>query len=261
MADGGRTRGSPEQVGNDGRRRALTQIRSGRHLPGVRDDGRLTLRSVGSEVHVVVTSPEAAFSGLGYGPRVEHLLEPLHRGFLFVNRWCTVPAIKAGLGPLLATPLTGSMMILRTTGRRSGQTREAPLGYAIRDGAVWCVAGFGRSTHWYQNVVADPHVEVVLPGAAFSGEAEEVTDQATWVTGFRLVIDSLGIVGRMTVPGAHEASDAELIGRWGSIPVVRIRPTGIGHGPSDPGGSAWLPVLVAEIALVAGAVHWLRHHR
>jgi deazaflavin-dependent oxidoreductase (nitroreductase family) len=209
----------------------------------------------------VVGSAEAPYDELGYGPRVERLLEPLHRGFLVVNRWCTVPAIKAGLGPLFATPLTGSMMVLRTTGRRSGRVRDAPLGYAIRDGAVWCVAGFGRSTHWFQNIVAEPRVQVLLPTAAFSGLAEEVTDEATWLAGFRLVVGSLGIIGRMTVPGALQASDAELVERWRAIPIVRIRPTGIGSGPSDPGGFAWLPVLAAEVVLIAGAVHWIRHHR
>lgn len=201
------------------------------------------------------------FGELGYDPRLQQLLRPLHRGFLAVNRWCTVPAIKAGLGPLFATPLTGSMMVLRTTGRRSGRTRDAPLGYAIHDGAVWCVAGFGRSTHWFRSIESDPRVEVILPGGAFSGIAEEVTDREAWLAGFRLVIGSLGIIGRMTVPGALEASDALVFERWHTLPVVRIRATGVGGGPSDPGGLAWLPVLAVEAVAVAGVVHWLRHHR
>lgn len=198
---------------------------------------------------------------LGYGPVVERLLQPLRRGFLTLNRWCTGPAIKAGLGPLFATPLTGSMMVLRTTGRHSGRIREAPLGYAIHDGAVWCVAGFGRSAHWFRNIETDPRVEVILPGGAFSGRAEEVTDPEAWLAGFRLVIGSLGIIGRLTVPGALTAADGELLARWRALPVVRIRPTGVGNGPSDPGGLAWLPLLATEILAVAGVVHWVRHHR
>lgn len=201
------------------------------------------------------------FGELGYGPVVERLLGPLGRGFLILNRWFTGPAIRAGLGPLLATPWTGSMMVLRTTGRRSGRIREAPLGYAIRDGAVWCVAGFGRSAHWFRNIETDPRVEVILPGRAFSGIADEVTDPETWLAGFRLVIGSLGIIGRLTVPGALTATDAELLERWRALPVVRIRPTGVGNGPSDPGGLAWLAMLAMEIVALAGVVHWVRHHR
>ena len=198
------------------------------------------------------------FGVLGYGPRFEPFLAPLHRGFLAVNRWCTVPAIKAGLGPFFATPLTGSMMVLRTTGRQSGRVRDAPLGYAIGDGAVWCVAGFGRSTHWFRNIEADPRVEVILPGRAFHGIAEEVTDRDAWLAGFRLVVGSLGIIGRLTVPDALSASDASVYDRWHALPVVRIRPTGIGRGPSDPGGLAWLPLLGIEALAVIGLVRWLR---
>jgi hypothetical protein len=46
------------------------------------------------------------------------------------------------------------------------------------------------------------------------------------------------------------------------LPLVRIRPTGIGSGPADPGGLMWIPVqvvttvvslwLVAKVARAAG---------
>jgi deazaflavin-dependent oxidoreductase (nitroreductase family) len=204
-----------------------------------------------------VGSATTGFGELGYGSRFEPLLAPLHRGFLAVNR-CTVPAIKAGLGPLFATPLTGSMMVLRTTGRQSRRVRDVPLGYAIGDGAVWCVAGFGRSTHWFRNIEADPRVEVILPGGAFYGIAEEITDRDAWLAGFRLVIGNIGIIGRLMVPDARSASDASIFDRWHALPVVRIRPTGIGRGPSDPGGLAWLPLLGIETLAVIGLVRWLR---
>lgn len=201
------------------------------------------------------------FGELGYGRTLERFLKPLHRGFLAVNRWCTAPAIRAGLGPLFSNPLTGSMMVLRTTGRQSGRVRDAPLGYAIQDGAVWCIAGFGRSSHWFRNIEADPRVEVILPTATFSGIAEEVTEPEAWLAGFRLVVRSLGIIGRTVVPGALEASDADLVERWQALPVVRIRPTGIGSGPSDPGGLAWLPLIVTEVLALGTVVRWLRHRR
>lgn len=210
---------------------------------------------------MVGSGGSGAYGELGYVPRLERFLQPLQRGFLVVNRWCTVPAIRAGLGPLFATPLTGSILVLRTTGRRSGRIRDAPLGYAIRDGAVWCVAGFGRSTHWFRNIEADPRVEVILPTAAFSGTAEEVTDREVWLAGFRLVVGSLGVIGRLTVSGALEASDAELLERWHALPVVRIRPTGIGGGPSDPGGLAWLPLFAAEFVALVAVVRGLRKGR
>src|SRR3972149_2528785 len=79
----------------------------------------------------------------------------------------------AGLGPLMSPPLTGSLRILRTRGRKTGLLRETPLGYAILDGSVWCCAGFGAQTHWYRNILADAGVEGVLAnGSAFAGTAE-----------------------------------------------------------------------------------------
>jgi hypothetical protein len=83
---------------------------------------------------------------LPYGPILSRGLRPLQRAFGAVNRWAVAPALRAGLGPLFSTPLTGSMMLLRTTGRRSGLPREAPLGYVIREGCIYCCAGFGRPT-------------------------------------------------------------------------------------------------------------------
>src|SRR3972149_4399463 len=97
-----------------------------------------------------------------------------------------LPLLRPGLGPLMSTPLTGSLMILRTRGRKTGLLRETPLGYAILDGSVWCCAGFGARTHWYRNILADAGVEVVLAnGSAFAGPAEVVTEPAAVARGFR----------------------------------------------------------------------------
>jgi len=79
-------------------------------------------------------------------------------------------------GRSFSNPLTGYLMILRTRGRKSGQMRDAPLGYAIVGDHVYCIGRLRGKTHWLANVLADPKVEVILPGRAFSGIAGEVTD-------------------------------------------------------------------------------------
>ena len=116
--------------------------------------------------------------GLAYPEWAMKYLPALHDGFLLMNKYIGVPALKMGLGRYMSNPLTGYLMILRTRGRKSGEMRDAPLGYTIVGECVYCVAGFGRPTHWFQNVLADPRVEVILPGRSFSGIAEEVTDAA-----------------------------------------------------------------------------------
>ena len=163
-----------------------------------------------------------------------------------------------GWGLLFSTPVGGYLMLLRTTGRTSGRVREAPLGYAIIDGAVYCVAGFGRRTHWFRNIEADPRVEVVLPGRAFAGLAEEVTDPAEYLPKMRHVLVTLGVVGRETMGcDPRSASDEELRERTRGLPLVRIRATGIAAGPTDPGGLAWIPVQVAALWLSWRALRWI----
>lgn len=186
---------------------------------------------------------------LPYGPRLGRSLPSLHRGFGVANRWFVAPMLRAGLGRLFSTPVTGSMLLLRTTGRRSGLRREAPLGYLIVDGAIYCCAGFGTSTGWYRNLLADPRVEVVLPsGLAIQGRAEPVTDEDEWARVWPDYIRSLGVVGRLTLgdPASITPTRADAIRE--RVPLVRIRPTGLATGPDDPGGLGWIVIQAAATA-------------
>jgi len=186
---------------------------------------------------------------LPYGPVMSHALAPLDAGFKVMNRWFVGPALRAGLGAAFSTPLTGSMMLLRTTGRTSGLVREAPLGYVIREGAIFCCAGFGERTHWYRNLEADPSVEVVLPsGIAIAGLAERVMDPDEWSRIFPAYATALGIIGRATIGDLRRASPDRLDALREELPLVRIRPTGLASGPADPGGWLWV--------VVQGAMAW-----
>ena len=192
-----------------------------------------------------------------YGPRMTRLLPVMHRGFGIVNRRFAAPALRAGFGPLFATPGGGSILLLRTRGRKSGLVREAPLGYVLHDGTIYVCAGFGRGTAWLANVAAEPEVEVVLPGARLAGTASEVRDREEYDTVLPELIRALGLVGRATVPGAL-APDAGGTEPWfGTLPLVRIRASSVLGGPWDPGGRGWIAVAALELAilgLVAAAV-------
>ena len=207
----------------------------------------------------LIAPPE---SPLPYGPVMTGLLPRIQHGFRFVNRYAAVPLIRAGLGPLLNTPLTGSLMVLRTRGRTSGLWREAPLGYLVLDGHVYCCAGFGQRTQWLKNIKADPHVEVLLPTLAVAGVAEDVTDPVEWNRGMRALLASLGIISRAVIGDVRRASDDELQAMAGGLPLVRIRVTGLGVGPFDPGGRGWLLPVAISLACLGGRVrHRLRRSR
>jgi deazaflavin-dependent oxidoreductase (nitroreductase family) len=199
---------------------------------------------------------------LPYGPRLTRLLPRVQRAFLAVNRYAAVPLLRAGLGPLLATPLTGSIMVLRTHGRRSGRWRDAPLGYVIMDGNVYCCAGFGRATQWLRNIEADARVELLLPAGALAGIAEEVTDPIEWSPAMRALLASMGMLGRATVGDVDAMSDEALRASAGALPLIRVRVSGLGSGPFDPGGLGWVvPNLVVAAWLARWAIRRLGRHR
>jgi deazaflavin-dependent oxidoreductase (nitroreductase family) len=183
----------------------------------------------------------------GYPEWVQRYLPALHDGFNAMNKYVSVPALKAGLGRYMSTPLMGYLMILRTRGRRSGEMRDAPLGYCVIGDAVYCIAGFGRRTHWFQNVQADPRVEVILPSRAFSGLADEVTDPAERRRILPILLKSMGLVAAsMGMGNPWRMTPDEVEAKCEGLPLVRVRATGIAAGPEDPGGWHWVVPIAAS---------------
>ena len=208
----------------------------------------------------MIVDPPAApppATPLPYGALMTRLLPEIQRGFNLANRYVALPMRRAGLGRFFSTPLTGSQMVLRTRGRTSGLWREAPLGYFVLDGSIYCCAGFWQRTQLLKNLKADPHVEVLLPSIAVSGIAEEVIDPVEWVRGMRALLGSLGLISRAMLGDVRRASDEGVLAMAGGIPLVRIRVTGLGVGPFDPGGQGWIiPAAISGLWLAA----WVRRH-
>jgi deazaflavin-dependent oxidoreductase (nitroreductase family) len=147
-------------------------------------------------------------------------------------------------------PLAGYAMLLRTRGRRSGASRFAPLNYAIVDGAVYCLAGFGRRTHWFRNLCAEPRVAVRLPLRWIEGVAEEVTDPDERLRAVRAVLHAAGWAGFLVGANPWSAPDDVLRAKTAGLPVVRVRRVdgdSIVPGPADPGGWLWVPIVGAQL--------------
>ena len=65
-------------------------------------------------------------------------------------------------------------LILTTTGRRSGESRDSPLIYGVRGEDYVIVASKGGAPDhpaWFKNLDADPNVEVQVRGERFSAVA------------------------------------------------------------------------------------------
>ena len=77
-----------------------------------------------------------------------------------------------GLGALIGRII----LLLTTTGRRSGLKRVTPLQYEEIEGKYYLGAARGLNADWVRNIQANPHVEVRVKTCHFSGIAEVVTD-------------------------------------------------------------------------------------
>ena len=70
------------------------------------------------------------------------------------------------------------LLLLTTTGRRTGQPRTSPVMY-VRDGDRLLViasnAGAAQDPQWYRNLLADDRVTVELPGDEFAARATPLT--------------------------------------------------------------------------------------
>lgn len=79
-----------------------------------------------------------------------------------------------GLGPLLGR----IVLLLTTTGRRSGKKRVTPLQYEEIDGSYYLGAARGLKADWVHNIQANPQVEIRVGAKYFHACAEVVTDPA-----------------------------------------------------------------------------------
>ena len=78
--------------------------------------------------------------------------------------------IARGLGPRQL------VLVLTTTGRKSGLPRPTPLQFEEIDGAYYVGSARGERADWYRNVLADPCVQVQARGRNFPAFAETVDD-------------------------------------------------------------------------------------
>lgn len=171
--------------------------------------------------------------------------------FAYLNRYLMVPLFRLGLGPWLGTPFGGYSMALKVIGRKTGKVRYAPVNYAIANGKVYCLAGFGQTSDWYRNLSANPNVEVILPGGALHGIAEPLTDPGERLRIIRQILINAGFAGFFYGFDPRKVSDDELARVTQNIPAICIRPNGIGSGARDPGGWAWVIGIAAPVLLIA----------
>jgi deazaflavin-dependent oxidoreductase (nitroreductase family) len=81
-------------------------------------------------------------------------------------------AYRLGLGPLIGRVV----LLLTTTGRKTGLERVTPLQYELIDGDYYIGAALGLKADWVRNLIADPHVQLRVKNKSYTGKAEVIAD-------------------------------------------------------------------------------------
>ena len=68
------------------------------------------------------------------------------------------------------------VLVLTTTGRKSGRPHKTPLQYELVEGAYYVGSARGVRADWYRNLENEPKVTVAVAGKEFSAQAEAISD-------------------------------------------------------------------------------------
>lgn len=78
-----------------------------------------------------------------------------------LSTWLTVKVVNPVARRLAERGIaSGSLSLLETTGRKSGQARVTPVGNGLRGDAFWIVTEHGWASSYVKNIQANPRVRV-----------------------------------------------------------------------------------------------------
>ena len=93
------------------------------------------------------------------------------------SKFLTVRIVNPFVRRLASAGLAGgSVALLETTGRKSGQKRVTPVGNGLRGDVFWIVTEHGWGSAYVKNIQADPHVRVKVGRRWRSGTAHILPD-------------------------------------------------------------------------------------
>lgn len=127
---------------------------------------------------------------------------------------------QKGIGP------TRVVLLLTTTGRKSGLPRVTPLQYEVIDGVYYIGSARGAQADWYRNIVANPRVQVQVGEAVFQGVAEPVCDPSQIADFFETRLKRhpfpIGLIMRLDgLPLFYNRADLERLAANKTLVIIR----------------------------------------
>ena len=143
----------------------------------------------------------------------------------------------------------GAYMVLVHRGRRSGRIYRTPVNFAMFSGDIYCTAGFGRSADWYQNIMAEPELEVWLPAERWWVRATDVTDNPNRREILKRVLIGSGLAGPVFGADPRKMGPADYDRLLATYRLVRLQRLETVSGQPGPGDLAWLWPLTGLLLL------------
>ena len=143
----------------------------------------------------------------------------LYRRMRSLNRRVAA-LVERGLGP------ARMVLVLTTTGRRSGLPRQTPLQFELIDGLYYVGSARGAQADWFRNLQADPQVEVQVAGRHFRAQAEAVSDAERIADFFALRLQrhplSIGLLMRLEgLPLRYNRADLQRFAASKALAILR----------------------------------------
>ncbi len=153
---------------------------------------------------------------------------------------------RLGLGSLLGK----RFLLINHVGRKSGKLRQAVvevIGHDEQTGAYYISSGYGTQSQWYQNLLAEPQVTIMvgrklLPVTAVHLSPAEAGDTLLdYARRHPTAINSLARVLGYELDGTE--ADYRALGEEGILPVIRFDPRPVGReGQTGEGGQERRPM-------------------
>jgi deazaflavin-dependent oxidoreductase (nitroreductase family) len=118
------------------------------------------------------------------------------------------------------------VLLLTTTGRKSGLPRVTPLQYEEIDRAYYVGSARGPKSDWFQNLEANQNVEVEMRGKRFMGIAETITNRVSIADFFEIRLKRhpimIGLLMRLEgLPLKFDREDLERFAARKALAIIR----------------------------------------
>lgn len=171
--------------------------------------------------------------------------------FKYFNR-VIVLMWRLGMGKLLnAWPAVfGRIMVIKHTGRSSGNSYYTPVNYTEKNGTICCTSAFDSYSDWYLHLIDNPQIDIWLPDGWYSAQAEIVEDAGERLPLLREVLASSGFAALTfgIYPKMMETTEYEKAVE--NFNLVRITRQSARTGADGPGSLAWIWPLALWLLLL-----------